>query len=74
MAELFPGTCPVVFAVPGYASALKAMLFERTEIAARSSVVGYRDPSDVVSRDELLERTGISVTRLVKHLVERISA
>lgn len=74
MTEFFPGTCPVVFAAPGYASALKAMLFERAEIAARSSVIGYSDPGDVVSRSELLDRTGMSVARLVKHLIERISA
>jgi xylulose-5-phosphate/fructose-6-phosphate phosphoketolase len=74
MAELFPGACPVVFAVPGYASTVKAMLFDRPGLAARSSVVGYADPGDVVPRSELFRRTGMSVDRLVKHLVERMSA
>jgi len=70
--ELFAGTCPVVFAVPGYASTVKAMLFDRPQLAGRSSVVGYADPGDVVSHSELLQHTGMSGDRLVKHLSERI--
>jgi xylulose-5-phosphate/fructose-6-phosphate phosphoketolase len=71
--ELFPGTCPVVFAVPGYTSTVKAMLFDRPEIASRSSVIGYSDPGDVVSQSELLDRSGMSCERLTKYLAERIA-
>jgi xylulose-5-phosphate/fructose-6-phosphate phosphoketolase len=72
LAELFPGSGPVVFAVPGFASAVKAMLFDRPRLAARGSVLGYSDPAEVIPHDELLDRTGMSVDRLVTYLLLKV--
>jgi phosphoketolase len=73
IAELFPGSGPVVFAVAGYASPVKAMLFDRPELAARSAVLGYADPREVLSQPALLDRTGLSGAELVKYLLDRVA-
>lgn len=74
MADLFPGSGPVVFAVPGFTSVVKAMLFDRPWLAARSSVLGYSDPADVISHGELMDRTGMSSDRLIKYLLLKVRA
>lgn len=74
MAELFPGTGPVVFAVPGYPTPVKAMLFDRPDLAVRSTVLGYADPGEIISQTALLNRTGLSGAELVEYLVGRVRA
>lgn len=74
MAELFPGSGPIVFGVTGYTSAVKAMLFDRPGFAARCSVTGYSDPGDVILHSELLHRNGMSAGRMAAYLMERIAS